>query len=171
MAKSKADIYANRAFAAVTMSAANTITFQQLNFAVGVFQGVALKLLRVEWHPGSSDIQEIVAAADRLTFALTLRDDLTSLDPTNQSIVCRKSIFLNRDLTAEANLFHMPIITDFTTMPEGGLLVPANPIYMAAVTAGFAGAATVRAVLYYIFVQLSDRESIELLQTIIPGNV
>lgn len=171
MAKAKKDIYVNRAFVSLTMSAANIITFQQLNFAVGVFQGIALKLVRIHYYIHSGVAGEMVLAADRLYMGMTLRDDLATLNPTNQSVIDQHFFALNANATAEAVLFGSPIVTDFSGLPEGGLLLPANPIYVAMVTAGFAAAGGIDVVLYYQFVQLSDREAIELLQTIIPGNV
>lgn len=171
MAKALKDLYVNRAYADVTMSAANTVTFEQLNFAVGVFQGVALKLIQVRYYPLKAAVQEIVAAADILHFGLTLRDDLANLDPTSLSVIDVQNLMLTEARTAESNLVNEPLISDFSNLPGGGLLLPANPIYAAAHSAGFAAAAQVRFLLYYVFVQLTDRESIELLQTIIPGNV
>lgn len=168
MAKSKIDQYANRAFSEVTMSAANTNTFEQIRFAVGVFQGVGLLLHRIQWFPGEASMREVVTAADRLTMALTLRDDLTSLEPTNQAVLAAVHYVGVAATTAPVTL---PFETDWRQHPGGGLLIPSNPLYLAAGSGGFAAAATVRALIEYTFVQLSDREAIELLQTIIPGNI
>ena len=163
------DKFANRSFVDITMSAANTITFQQIRFAVGTFQGVGLKLARIEYYPTSGTFQEVVAAADSFSLALVVRDDLTSLDPSSQGIISLTHVFTNGATTNK--LWSNPYTHDFTRLPEGGLLIPPNPLFAAMTTSGFAAAGRFRAILYYTFLELSDRESIELLQTLLPGNV
>lgn len=165
------DAYSNRSFIDITMSAANTITFSQLRFAVGTFQGVGLLLHKIDYYPLTSTIQEIVAAADVLQMGFTVRDDLTTLDPSNQAVISTKEYVLNRAATAEGEIHMSPNIDSFEGLPQGGLLIPPNPLYAAMNSAGFAAAGRFRAMLYYSFIQLSDRESVELLQTLLPGNV
>lgn len=171
-AKTVKDIYSNRAFETVTMSAANTLTFEQIQFGVGLFQGTALILNRIEWFPLGATILELVAVADHLEFALTNRDDLANLNPTNQSVLVRKRIQAVM-VGAVVSLEHIvtPLVSDLSGLPGGGLILPANPLYIGALTAGYANAAIVRAVLYFQFKQLTDAEYIELLQTIMPANI
>lgn len=168
MANGVADRYSNRAFASVTTSAANTLTFQQLRFAVGTFQGVGLQLHRVDYYPDSSALGELAANTDRLQMAVTLRNDLSDLTPSNQAIIS-KVTYEPRGVPVE--IIKLPFTQTFEHLPMGCLLIPANPLYLAMDTTGFAAVQTISAILYYTFKQLSDRESIELLQTIIPGNV
>lgn len=168
MAKKIVDLYVNRAYIEVTMSAANTITFSQIRWAVGTFEGIAIKVIRILYYPSLASRREIVAATDSLNMGITGRNDLASLDPTNQGIYDTRNI-----VGVGANVEHMdnPIESKFDSLPGGGLLLPANPMYLAADSAGFVAAAVVRAIVYYVFVRLSDKESLEVLQTIIPGNV
>lgn len=169
MAKQKVmDAFANRAFVQVTMSALDTLTFEQIRFGVGLFQGVALHLCRVEFFPDPTSLANMVAAADTMELALTLRDDLADLDPSNQSIIALKKCYCQGNST---EISELPWTADFSELPEGGLLIPANPLYIAMNSSGFGGAGSCRAIIYYRFKELSDRESIELLQTILPGNV
>jgi len=166
------DVYANRAFKTVVASAANVITFSQLQFGVGLFQGVAMILNRIEWSVPQATLLELVAIADTLTFAVTNRDDLTYLDATNQSVYA--SLNLNPIMVGAVvgiEQIKQPWISDFSGIQGGGLIIPANPIYIAVHTAGFAAAATARAVLYFTFKTLTDAEYIELLQTIMPSNI
>lgn len=167
-----ADVYGNRAFKQVTMSAANTLTFEQIQFGVGLFQGVAMVLNRIEWSFGTATWRELVANTDSLAVALTNRDDLSSLDPTNQSVLVYKSIvplIVGAVVSLEEN--EQPVISDFSTLPGMGLIIPANPIYIGMITEGFAAAGIVRAVMYFTFKQLTDAEYIELMQTIMPANI
>lgn len=166
--KRVADNYVNRAYVSVVESAANTLTFSQIRWAVGTFEGIAVKLSRVEWYFNSTLARGLVAATDSVQVALTGRDDLTTLDPTNQSIYVKDQIIC---IAANVEPVVSPIIHDFSNLPMNGLLLPANPMFLGAMSEGAAQANTFRGILYYTFIHLSDREALEVLQTILPGNV
>lgn len=167
--RGKKDLYSNIALASVTLSAANTLTFSQLQISVGLFQGVALLLHRVLWWPTALTIREIVAATDSLYFGLVTSNRLTTIiDVTDPSIVTMQNII---GIAAGVERYQFPIVSDFSMLPGGGKLVPANPLFLAANTAGFAAAATVRAQLDFSFISLSDADYLELLQSIYPISV
>lgn len=169
MAKSRnLDKYTNRAFATITMSAANTLTFEQVRFAVGLFQGVAVLIHAVHYYPDNNTVREIVAATDYCEFGLTLSNKITQLDPLDQSVLGLRRF---TGIAAATEIFKNPVILDFSTMPEGGILVPANPIFMAMMSGGFAGAGLARAQIFFTFVQMADSDYLELLQTILPSNI
>lgn len=163
-----ADLYINRTNATVVMSALNTLTFQQIRFAAGLFEGIALLLTRVLWYPTNTSLRELVASTDSLHMALTTRSDLTAIDPVNLSVLVSKNIV---GLATNTEPIITPLINDFSNMPGGGMLIPANPLYLGAFTAGAAAASSVRVVLEYRWKKLSPQESIELLQTLLPGTV
>jgi hypothetical protein len=170
-ARDRVDQYANRALETVIMSAANTETFEQVRFGVGIFQGVALVIHRVEYHPTAGTLHEIIANADFFDMALTNRDDLTNLDPTNQNVIVHKGVHVRVVSAVGVISDHIPLISDFSTLPGGGLIIPANPLYVALDSAGFAAAGTCRFVIYYTFKQLKDADYIELVQGMLPANI
>jgi len=166
------DVFVNRALVGMTMSAANTVTFEQIRFGVGLFQGVALLLHRISYYLEHASWAELVADSDYCSMGITVRDDLSSLTPTNLNLVdvvdmdtCIVGTVVGIDHVVR------PIISDFSRMPGGGLLLPANPIYLAMSSAGFAAAGVCRAVLYFTFKQLADKDYLELLQTLVPVNI
>lgn len=167
--KTKADAYANKGYGVVTMSAANTLTFSQIQFGVGLFQGIAILLHRVLWSPTSTSLRELVAATDSLTMALTTSNRLTALnDVAEPAIVSMKYLVAIGVATAS---YELPLVTDYTSLPGGGKLIPANPLWVAANTAGAVAASVLRAELEFTFVQLADREYLELIQTMFPANI
>lgn len=166
------DLYANRAFESVTMSAANALTFSQVQFGVGLFQGVAAIIHRIEWTPTQASIAELVAGADRMRLGFTNRDDLAALTPVNQSVLAWKFVFpLVVGAVVSEWLVELPLLSDFSDLPGGGLILPANPLYIGMDTEGFAAAGGVDAVIYLTFKQLQDAEYVELIQTIMPANL
>lgn len=167
--KVKKDAYSNIAFGAVTMSAANTLTFSQLSISVGLFQGVAMLIHRILWFPTTAAVREIVAATDALYIALTVSNRVAAInDATDPSII---GLYHKIGVGVAVEPATLPWQTDFSRLPMGGRLIPANPLFIAAHSAGFGAAATVRAQLDFTFVQLGDADYLELLQSMYPISV
>lgn len=170
--KTIVDLYPNRAFETVVMSAADALTFSQVQFGVGLFQGVAAIIHRIEWFLSDNSIRELLADTDSLEVALTNRDDLTSIRPVSQNVLAYK----NRIALAAGtpgNCIHItsPLVSDFSQLGGGGLIIPANPLYIGMDTEGAAAASRVDAVIYLTFKELADSEYVELIQTIMPANL
>lgn len=172
MAVRKTDQYPNRALIECTQSAANAITFEQIRFGVGLFQGIALILHKIHWFPTAASIREIVAATDLLAGMICNRDDLDDTNPTSMNNITSKQWLAQAYGTAgSGELEELPYVTDFTTMPGGGMIIPANPLYLAVSSAGFSAVGRINIVLFYTFISLKDAEYLELLQSLIPANI
>jgi hypothetical protein len=167
--KAKKDTYSNVAFQAMAMSAANTLTFAQITLAVGLFQGIAMLLSRVKWQPSEATCREMVANSDLLVMALTSSNRLTTLTAMNDPAMLAYEEIVG--IGASVEPWRLPIITDFSTLPGGGKLIAANPIFLAAMTGGFVAAATIRCQLDFTFLTLSDQDYLELIQAQFPANV
>ena len=171
-AAGRQDVYPNRALFSVTLSAADTLTFQQIRFGMGVFQGTALIVNRIDWHPDQVSMSGMVSANDMIRVALTNRDDLAALTQANMNVLVFKELMVVLDGTA-ANFIVLdtPFISDFSRLPGGGLIIPANPLFIGATSAGIGAAMTVHAVMYYQTKVLADADYIELVQSLIPLNI
>jgi len=172
MAKAKVPIdqFANRAIVELTMSAANTETFEQINFGVGLFQGVGLVLHRVEYVLDRASLTELVGNSDEVRLAITTRDSLTSLMPVSQDVICYWETAIHGQPAASQENYYLPFVRDFSDLPGTGLIMPANPLFFAMDTVGFVAAGYASCILYYTFKELSDKDYIELIQTLVPGN-
>lgn len=167
--KAKRDQFSNVAYGLVTMSAANTLTFAQIQMGIGLFQGVGLLIHRVNWWPTRTSLRELVANNDSLQMALTTSNRLTGLvDVTDPAIICCKYLV---SIGVAVERYEVPLVTDFTSLPGGGKLVPANPLWIGAFTEGAAAASVVRAQIDFSFVQLNDQEYLELIQSLFPANI
>jgi len=166
--KRSRDTYVNRALATVNMTAANVETFEQIRFAVGLYQGVAVLIHKIEYHPTIATCRELVGAADHLAVGLTNTDQLTSLNPVDPRVLGAISITC---IAANVEPIRPPIILDFTDLPQGGIIIPANPLYLGMDTAGFANPGSCSIIIYFTFKQLSDAEYVELLQTVFQANI
>lgn len=167
--KGKKDMYANVAYGTVVMSAANTLTYSQIQMAVGLFQGVAMLVHRVLWYPFNATIREMVAATDSMIMALTSSNRLTTIaDVTDPSILVQRRLV---GVGANTEIVSLPIIEDFTNLPGGGKLIASNPIWVAGYSGGFAAAGTISVQLDFTFIELSSADYLELLQAQFPANL
>lgn len=167
--KGKRDQYANIGYGVVTMSAANALTFSQIQFAVGLFQGIAILLHRVLWRPTSTSIRELVAASDALYLALTTSNRLANIVDLSEPAIVAALSLIGKGVATENQ--ELPLISDFTMLPGGGKLIPANPIYVAAFTEGAAAASSIRCQMEFTFVELSAADYLELIQSQYPANI
>lgn len=173
MAKSTVvDVFPNRAFESVTMSGANALTFSQVQFGVGLFQGVAAVIHRIEWYLDITTTAQLIVNADLVQMALTNRDDLTVLSPTSQNVLAQKEMGLAVSGTpANMTVLEFPLVSSFADLGGGGLIIPANPLYVAMDSVGLSAAGVMDVIIYLTFKTLSDAEYVELIQTIMPANL
>lgn len=169
MAKTSPDKYANVAFGSVTMSAANTLTFSQIQMGVGLFEGKAMILHRVSFRPSFVSVHELAAATDRLVMALTTSNRLSSIiDVTDPSIIGNVDLI---SLGAAIEVVRLPFQIDYSNLPGGGKLLACNPIYAAMWTSGAAAASAMKVDLEFTFVELSPQDYLEVIQSMFPSNV
>jgi hypothetical protein len=162
-------MYSNRAYGEVTMSAANTLTFAAIQMAVGMFQGIAMLIHRINWRPAITTMREMIAATDSLQFAITSSNRLTSIVDVSEPAIIDQMHFIG--IGANTALEKEPYVTDWSQLPGGGKLIPANPLFIAANSGGFGAAGTVRAEILFTFVSLADRDYLELIQGLFPSNI
>jgi len=162
------DVYANRAITSITMSAANTLTFQQIRFAVGLFQGVAIVVHRVDYAIYQATAIQIAANTDWIRFGLTLSDQVSDLSEDDPRVVAAATII---GMGAAVEPMRTPVTIDLTNLPEKGVLLPANPLYLGMESGGLATAGRVDVQVWFSFKQLADKDYIELLQSSIPSNI
>ena len=167
--KGKKDQYANVAYTIVNQTAANTLTFQSIQLAVGLFQGIAMVLHRILYTPYVAAMRELVAATDCLSMAITSSNRLAAVMDTNDPAIidCWRISGIGVPVANAVT----PIISDFTALPGGGKLIAANPIYAAMSSGGFAALQGGLVKLEFTFVELADRDYMELIQSQFPANV
>jgi len=169
MAKTVTDRFANIANTTLTMSGANTLTFQQIQMGVGLFEGKAMVIHRVHFRPTAAACREMVAATDAMYLAITTSNRLSSIiDVTDPSIIQQFHIV---GVGVALEPWKLPITADYTGLPGGGKLVAANPLFAAMNTAGAAAASAVRVELEFSFIELSPAEYLEVIQSMFPANI
>jgi len=167
MAKaSTTDKFANIAFLSVTESAANTLTFSQLQLANNLLSEKAAIII----HRAEFLLIPLVtifnSSGDNLKIALTLTDRITDIGDLSQPEILFAEKFSRDDLGAAASGLYLrqPFIRDFTELPGGGIIVPADRLYIGAQGNGCAAAAYATMRLYYTVMPLQVTDYWELIE-------
>lgn len=159
------DKFANMAAITVTESGTNTLTFKKLESGISLFEKVAWIIHRIEYLVPAVVFAMFNAGGDTLEFALTATDQIDALSMSNAGLI-DYNYLCRIDLGAAASgVFEkVPFITDFTNLPMGGLIVPPNPLYLAAKGTSLTMASTVSARLYFTTYQLTADDYWELVE-------
>lgn len=159
----KADTFDQFMAFGVTQSAANTLTFGDINIGVSLFDYAGFVISRVEYTMGRATMAELVGNADSLVCAICGAQVTDVADVTNPQIYDNMAVIPQVAANGATQIL-IPIIHDFSSMLGGGLMVPAQTIRIGVQTAGFAAAGTVTGRIYYSVRSLQAADYLELVQ-------
>lgn len=160
------DVFPNVYTHKLTMSAADTLTFDDFDVGMNLFDKAALRIQKIQYSVSPATIELATASGDDIEAAITNSDSLTSIKPDILQVI--DSFALERvDLgTAGTGTIREVIAeNDFSTLSGGGLLVAPKPLYFAMATSGLASAGICTFRVYFTIIRLTDAQYLELLQT------
>lgn len=161
MAKDK---FTNVAFGEVTESAANTLTFSQIQTGVQLWNKQAWIIHQVHWHP--QDLTILEDENDSISCAIVSSNRMSVLGLSDPGVIALTEFKrVDSGVPADFQMYTLPQVQDFTEMPSGGLIVPANPIFVAAEGVSNALPFTVSARIYFSMLDLKAEEFLELVES------
>lgn len=165
MAKAK-ESYSQIGYLAVTESAANTLTFNGLSVFSNVLGQKGMIIHRADYAISSTTLGVLAASQDGFQVGLAGSDALTTIALDDPEVY--DYVFLSRrdyGTAASALILQFPIKRDFTQLPGGGLLVPADRLYgyFEGVNLSNPGGVTIR--FWYTIIDLSAADYLELAQS------
>jgi len=158
------DRFANVFTAEVIQSAANVLTFAELNFGITLRDRTAIVIDQLYWFPAVGTIFLMTDEADDITMALCVSDQITDInDMGDRRILAAQSILATGFGTpASAALYILPLKDNFAPP----LIVLPNRIFIAVNSTGLATAATVRLRMHFRTVSITqDQQLIEVLES------
>lgn len=167
MPKSKGNVqdeFPNVVYVQVTESAANTLTFQQIQTGYGSLQKTGWIIHRLEYYLTPTDINKMANADDSIQVALVTSNLLSALTLQEASVI---DLYQMESLMATAVGFSFapqPLIRDFSSLPGGGRLVLPYPLYLAVKGTSLATALAPAARIFFTERDLGDQEWMELVQ-------
>lgn len=160
------DKYANKATVNVIESAANTLTFNQLQTGVSVFEKMAFVVHEIRYEFSISAVNLIIGMGDSLTAAIVRSSQLTQLGMGQPEVLDKYAIYCTTHGAPASALHSNPAIgkQDFTGFPGGGLLIPGAPIYAAVEGTGLADPGDCTITFYFTTLTLKADEYWELVE-------
>jgi hypothetical protein len=160
------DTYANMMEQVLTMSAANTLTFEEIDIGLTLFDKVGILINRLEYEPPPSVVTSIIDNDDRWSVGLTADNNITGLDYSTRALIDLTELMaFEAGTPATLQVMQFPLIRDYSTLPGGGLLIAPKPLYLGLQTAGFAAASAVTVRIYFTILKLTPADYFELLES------
>jgi len=165
-AKSKTgDKFANLAYLTVTESGTDTLTFAQLQLASNLMsEKAALIIHKAEFTLTNPAV--LNSTTDFTDVGLCLSDRVTSLaDFAQPELLFFKRVQrLDFGTAASGGLYQWPLELDFSRLPGGGILVPADRLYIGCKSTGASGANGAQMRLFYTVMPLDVSDYWELIE-------
>lgn len=163
------DSYVNVAYLGCTLSAPNTLTFAKLDVITGALLGAkqyGMLIERAEFAVSSAAIGEMTTTLDLVDAAITVSNGMADISAARPEVIF-DYVLSRHDLGVAASgaFLERPYVRDFTQLSGGGLLIPADRVFLGATSVGLASAATIHCRLYYTVVELDASTYLELLQS------
>jgi len=158
------DRYANQGYVTV-VPVLNTLSFNELATFVSIFEKKAFLINRVEYSFTLAALNEFDTEADFVTFGLSTSNIFPVAGLNVAAIFDYNMLSLNLAAAGvSSHLISSPFVKDFSTLPGGGTLVPARPIFIWMLSGGFAAAGECAARIFFTVIDLKADEYWELVE-------
>lgn len=148
--KKSGDTFANIAYLSVIESAANTLTFAALQLATTLMtEKAALIIHRAEFN--LTNLAVLNSTTDYTDICLTVSDRLTAAHDLSapELLFFRRTQRIDFGTAASGVFRDDPVAVDFTSLPGGGIIVPADRLYVGICSVGAANPNGVQMRLFY----------------------
>jgi len=162
MAGASKDKFANKFFGYSLESAANTLTFREIQTNVDMMSKRAWVLHKLEWFFSPVDLDKLIAGQDRISAALVSSDKLTALDLNSPGVIDLIDFGILFASAVGQSFYTQPFTRDLTGLPGGGLIVAPRPLYVAVKGTSLGSAVTANVRGYYTNLDMSADEYLEL---------
>jgi len=164
VAKNVNDKYSNQLSVTIDQSAADALTFEEIDIGLTVFDKVGLLLQRMQVEINSTTRDNLLTTADVFEVALTQSNSIPTLNMQNAAVIDKIKISMAL-ITSGALPLIQPLTRDWSNLGGGGILIVPRPFYIAINSTGFAAAGQATCRLFFQVVTLKPEEYFELLET------
>jgi len=168
---SKTDEFGNFYRQTIT-GGSDAVAFAQWQTGYSIADLICFVIHKIRWRPNPTAVGYPNAQSDRMTFALTSREDLSGLDleaAVQDSVLASGSRQLILASAVGQALVDPDITVDFTNEPGGGRLIAPRPLFFASYGQGLGGALVYNVEICYTMVSVTDALYRELWQSMNPS--
>jgi hypothetical protein len=150
----------------VTESAANTLTFLQIQSAIAPTDKIGWVIEGIEFRFSGATLGYFNSTTDTLQMALTVSNQLTALSDTDPAVIYKRALCrTDFGTAASASFYDLMLKADFSQYSGGGLLVLPTPIYLGVLGAGLSTAASVIARIFFTPIEMNDQDWMNLVMS------
>lgn len=166
MAKGK-DKFTQVAYIDVTESAANTLTFNGLSVFSNILTPQGLLIHRVEYNVTPASVQAFTTLADGMRIGLCGSDQITAITLDDARVYdFHQMVVQDFGVAGTGVMVDFPWVADFSTLPGGGRLVPADRIYCYLQGINLGGAIAAECRFHFTLIDLDSSEYLDLAQSL-----
>lgn len=163
MAKGQRDQFPQYASLTVSESAANTLTFAQLQTGGILFDRRAFVIHRIEYNFDAAT--NIAASADSVIMGLAVSNQLAAISQADPNVIDFMQLRrVDFGTAASGQLYTTPWVRDFTDLPGKGIILPSHPLFGYVQGVSSPAAVTLGIKFYYTIMELSAEDFIELVE-------
>lgn len=159
------DTFSQIAYLAVTESAANTLTFNGLSVFSNVLGQRGMIIHRIEYLVKTGTYALMTASGDGIAMGLAGSDALTQVAQDDPEVYDLVRLYRQDFGTAATgSVYQTPMVSDYNRLPGGGILVPADRLFLFVLGVSLGGAATINARVRFTLLDMSPSDYLELAQ-------
>jgi hypothetical protein len=157
------DRFSNVLYDKVVESSANTLTFEEVNVGLNIFDKVGLLVSRIEYTGMETYLS---ADPDHVEFGLSASNGWASADPAESSVIdYNRWKIVDFGTAGNAIERHTPFIKDFSNLPGGGILITPKPLYMYIQGSSLTSPGSVAMRMFFTVLKLKPEDYFELLES------
>lgn len=161
------DNYSQVAYIAVTESAPNTLTFNGVTLISNLLSQQGMVIHRVLYNISVATMEELAQTGDAYTYGLAGDDNLSSVIINQAEVYDFNRLVKLLTLTGDSALIeNCTKVVDFTGLPGGGKLVPADRVYIFTMGTALVAATTIGCRIDFTIVDLGAADYLELAQSL-----
>jgi len=150
---------------AITETAANTLTFEQLQTGLSVADRIGWIIQRIETTLGVATPGYFNGTTDTLNWGLAQNSSLSTVTLDNPNIkYLRKLCRTDFGTAASASIDNITYVDDYTGLAGGGILVVPQPLYGFVQGGGLSAAASINMKIWVKAINLTDADYFNLVQ-------
>jgi hypothetical protein len=158
------DQFSNIVYQTIDESAANTLTFQQIQTGYGSLDKKGWLISRIEWYLPLATLNQLGQAADLIQVALTTSNLVSSLTLQDASLIDLMELGIIVWTAVGVSPVYKPLIRDFSNLPGGGRIVLPYPLYLAVKGTDLGGAISAACRIFFTEIDLDEAGWMELVQ-------
>lgn len=159
------DKYAQIGYLTVTETAAATLTFAGLSVFSNVLSNKGMVIHRAEYSLPRQDWSKLNASNEQVIFGLSGSEKITTTIMSNPEIYDYNDTIQVHMGTAGTGVYiDQPKVKDYTSLPGGGLLVPADRLFAYIAGVSTTDPLTVTCRFWFTIIELGPQDYLELAQ-------